>query len=176
MQNKSRKGQETLNTDDTSPSRIQMEEATTRASAMVYRTDRRPGSVFNLIMDSVASCTQQSRDNGGLTQYAELTDNTDRESERAGERERERRGEARESERERERERRERESREREERREERERERESERARERESERERERARESERARERESERARERREREREREREGDCFHGNS
>ncbi len=53
MQNKSRKGQETLNTDDTSPSRIQMEEATTRASAMVYRTDRRPGSVFNLIMDSV---------------------------------------------------------------------------------------------------------------------------
>lgn len=52
-QNKSRKGLETLNTDDTSPSRIQMEEATTRASSMAYRTDQRSGSTFNLIMDSV---------------------------------------------------------------------------------------------------------------------------
>lgn len=41
MQNKSRKGLETLNIDDTSPSRIQKEEATTRASAMAYRTEAR---------------------------------------------------------------------------------------------------------------------------------------
>lgn len=41
MQNKSRKGLETLNIDDTSPSHIQKEEATTRASAMAYRTEAR---------------------------------------------------------------------------------------------------------------------------------------